>query len=257
MTLHSIHLYPIKSLDPVSVSATRITEGGILEFDRVWAMRGKDGRFIRGKSNDGVHRIRSRYTLPGGYVTLASGGEKDEYTFHLGEENAPIERWLEQRLGGPVQLVTDLKYGFPDDSDATGPTVVSLATLETVASWFPGFSVDEIRLRFRPNLVLDGVPAFWEDRLYSATGGVRFRIGDVHILGTNPCARCVVPTRDPLSGEANPDFMKVFIEKRRSSLPPWAAVSRFDHFYRLSVNTIIDPREAGKTIRIGDAVTLL
>jgi uncharacterized protein YcbX len=257
MTLHSIHLYPIKSLDPISVGASRITEGGILEYDRVWAMRNEEGRFIRGKSNDGVHRIRSRFILGGGYVTLTWGWESEEYTFRLGEEDAAIEGWLERRLGGPVQLVTDMKHGFPDDTDASGPTVVSIATLETVASWFRGFSLDEIRRRFRPNLVLDGVPAFWEDRLYTATEGVRFRIGDVMLTGTNPCARCVVPTRDPASGEADTEFMRTFIDRRRSALPSWAAPSRFDHFYRLSVNTVIDPREAGKMLRIGDAVTLL
>ena len=256
MTLHSIHLYPIKSLDPLSVNATRVTDGGILEYDRVWAMRDKDGRFVRGKSNAGVHRIRSRYILPGGYVTLASGWEQEDYTFRLGEENAAIEGWLEQRLGGAVQIVTDMDRGFPDDKDAPGPTVVSRATLETVASWFPGISLDEIRRRFRPNLIVDGVPAFWEDRLYTPTAGVEFRIGEVVLTGTNPCARCVVPTRDSMSGEANTEFMKVFIERRRATLPPWAARERFDHFYRLTVNTIIDPDQAGKMIRIGDAITL-
>lgn len=53
-----------------------------------------------------------------------------------------------------------------------------------VASWFPGLSVDEMRRRIRANIEIDGVPAFWEDRLFSEQGDlVSFRVGDVDFLG--------------------------------------------------------------------------
>jgi uncharacterized protein YcbX len=257
MTLASILVYPIKSLDPVRVPSAHITEGGILEHDRVWALRGQDGRFIRGKNTEAIHKVRARFILPGHYVTLMWGWEKDEYTFRLGEEDEAIAGWFERRLGQPVRLAADPVRGFPDDTDAYGPTVISDATLDTVAGWFPGISRDEVLRRFRPNLIVTGVPAFWEDRLYSATGSITFRIGDVQMSGQNPCARCVVPTREPLSGDAYPDFMKTFIERRKETLPPWAPPSRFDHFYRLSVNTTIGTGEAGKTLRVGDAVSIM
>ena len=257
MKLASIHVYPIKALDPASVTSARITDGGILEHDRAWALRGPDGRFIRGKSSEAIHKVRARYILPGGYVTFMWAWETEEYTFRLGKEDDAIAGWLERRLGQPVQIVSDPVHGFPDDTEAFGPTVISEATLETVSSWFPGIPLEEIRRRFRPNLVVAGVPPFWEDRLYAATGRVVFRIGDVTIHGTNPCARCVVPTRDPVSGNARADFMKVFAERRRATLPPWAAASRFDHYYRLSVNTVIEKSEAGKHLRVGDDVAIV
>ena len=55
--------------------------------------------------------------------------------------------------------------------------------------------------------------------------------------GTNPCQRCVVPTRDSLTGAASSGFATEFARRRAATLPPWADRRRFDHFYRLTVNT--------------------
>ncbi len=137
-----------------------------------------------------------------------------------------------------MRLVENCETGFPDDLDAPGPTIVSTATLVAVAEWFPGLTVDEARRRFRANLEIDGVEPFWEDRLYGRDGEpVRFRIGDVEFFGTNPCQRCVVPTRDSQTGDVLSDFQKQFATQRESTLPVWAERSRFNHFYRLAVNT--------------------
>jgi len=37
-------------------------------------------------------------------------------------------------------------------------------------------------------------------------------------------------------------------------LPPWADRSRFNHFYRLVMNTRISSAQAGKLLRVGDEV---
>jgi len=128
--------------------------------------------------------------------------------------------------------------------------------LETVATWFPGWSLEEVRLRFRANLEISGVPPFWEDRLYAAEGnGVRFRIGEALLEGVNPCQRCVVPTRDPETGAITEGLSRRFSEFRRETLPNWASRDRFDHFYRLTTNT----RLIGSPnclISVGDEVTL-
>jgi hypothetical protein len=254
MTLASITVYPMKALDPVSLNHACITPGGILEHDRIWAMLGPDGRYINGKNVSRVHHLRTRYLLPSKYVTVGYGPDPEEYTFSLGKDRSALASWLERKLEMPVEIRDDGDHGFPDDTRASGPTLISYATLETVASWFRGLSVDDVKRRFRPNLVVTGVPAFWEDHLYGALDAVKFRIGDVAIYGINPCARCVVPTRDPVTGLADRDFMKTFIERRRETLPSWAERSKFDHFYRLCVNTRIDPSEAGKVLRVGDPV---
>jgi uncharacterized protein YcbX len=150
------------------------------------------------------------------------------------------------------------REGFPDDGLAAGPTVVSTASLEAVCGWFPGMSLEEARRRFRTTLEIEGVPAFWGDRLFgeSETRVVRFKIGDIAFEGSNPCARCPVPSRDSQTGATNDGFQKRFTEFRRAQLPPWAPATRFDHFYRLAVNTRVPSAELGKVLRVGDLLIL-
>jgi hypothetical protein len=105
------------------------------------------------------------------------------------------------------------------------------------------------------NLVVDGVPPFWEDTFFTAGGRKGFRVGNVDIEGVNPCARCVVPTRDPDTGETLQGFQQTFIQRRLETLPPGAPRERFNHFYRFTLNTFIHPSEEGKRIAVGDPVT--
>lgn len=147
--------------------------------------------------------------------------------------------------------------GFPDDTNAPGPTVISTGTLETVTSWFPELTVDEMRFRLRANLEIGGVPPFWEDQLFTQAGHcVQFQVGEVLFEGINPCQRCVVLTRDSMTAEAYPNFQKIFAAKRSESLPAWATYDRFNHFFRLSVNTSVPESEAGKVLRTGDEVKI-
>jgi uncharacterized protein YcbX len=157
----------------------------------------------------------------------------------------------------PVTIVENVDAGFPDDTQAPGPTVISRATLAEVASWYPGLTVEEARARFRANLEIDGVAAFWEDQLLAeGLGVVRFRIGEAELLGTNPCARCVVPSRNPVSGEPIREFAKTFARRREQSLAACAPRGRFDHFYRLAVNTRrADARPC--VLRVGDEVRII
>jgi uncharacterized protein YcbX len=85
---------------------------------------------------------------------------------------------------------------------------------------------------------------------------VRFKIGEVAFEGSNPCARCPVPPRNPRTGEDLAVFQKKFSEMRRNSLPPSSPAARFDHFYRLATNTRVPSTEQGKLIRVGDALVL-
>jgi uncharacterized protein YcbX len=128
---------------------------------------------------------------------------------------------LSDYFGFPVKFVQNSETGFPDDTTATGPTVISTETLETVTSWFPGLSVEEMRLRLRTNLEIAGVPPFWEDHLFAEAGDcVQFQVGEVLFEGINPCQRCVVPTRNSITGVTCANFQKIFVTKRKESLPP-------------------------------------
>jgi hypothetical protein len=49
-------------------------------------------------------------------------------------------------------------------------------------------------------------------------------------------------------------FAKRVAEGRLAALPAWADRSRFDHYYRLAVNTRPAPLASAGVIRLGDAV---
>lgn len=252
--LARIRIYPLKSFDPIEVTAADLLPAGPLTNDRRFALVDSVDNFINAKSEPRIHPIRVRFSNSLERISLSTH-ESTEQSFELRPGNPALEEWFTHYFGYSARLVEDAVRGFPDDPDNPGPTVVSSATYEQLTGWFPGVGADELRLRFRANLEIDGVEPFWEDRLFGEAGAaVRFRIGSALLDGVNPCQRCPVPTRSPTSGEAFPRFAKTFAERREEQLPEWAARSRFNHFYRLTVNT--KPSQPA-TILVGDDVEIL
>jgi MOSC domain-containing protein len=257
--LAGIRLHPIKALDPVAVKEARIGPGGGLELDRVWALYSSDEQWVNGKRTAAVHLIRAAYAPDLRSVTLSVPDRRGipTKTFEFPGGAADAAQWFSAYFEQPI-TVRYSPEGFPDDTVANGPTIISAASLDAVATWFPGLTSSDMRLRFRTTLEIDGVPPFWEDHLFGADKKtlVPFRIGDVQFEGSNPCARCPVPPRNPQSGAEFPGFQKRFTELRRATLPSWSLQERFDHYYRLATNTRVAKSEAGKLLRIGDSLAL-
>lgn len=253
--LQTILIYPIKSLDAISVSQAKILPGGALEHDREFCIVDQAGKWVNGKRTAKIHQIRSHFDLRTRIVTLSVQYDRP-VSFHLDHSRNGIEGWLSDYFGFRVFLKQDLTTGFPDDPISPGPTIISTSTLEQVASWFPEITIEGVRSRLRSNLELTDVPAFWEEQLYSADETpVDFQISEVEIQGINPCQRCIVPTRDSISGEPYPQFQKIFNVQREKQLPDWAAKERFNHYYRIAVNTRIASSEAGKILKVGDSLS--
>jgi uncharacterized protein len=261
--LANIRLHPIKGLDPVSVPEARIGPNGGLELDRVWALFSVDGQWINGKRTAAIHHLRAEYDPLVSMVTLSVSGDAEKsngvkparFAFPADYERAAA--WFSEYFDQTV-VVRYILEGVPDDGLAPGPTIVSTASLQTVCKLFPGVELNEARERFRTTLEIDGVPAFWEDQLFGENENypLRFKISEVAFEGSNPCARCPVPPRNPRTGEDLTGFQKKFSEMRRNSLPPSSPAARFDHFYRLATNTRVPSTEQGKLIRVGDALVL-
>jgi uncharacterized protein len=266
--LAGIRLHPIKSLDPVSVPEARIGPCGGLELDRAWALYTADGRWVNGKRTAAIHLIRAEFALDLRLVTLSVPGDRRQIPpreFAFPQDTEAAAEWFSVYFEQQI-IVRYSREGFPDDTIAHGPTIISTSSLLAVCDWFPGVTLAEARRRFRTTLEIDvsggngheKLPAFWEDQLFGADENYaeRFRIGEVNFEGSNPCARCPVPTRDSLTGEDLTGFQKRFSELRRENLPPWAPAERFDHFYRLATNTRVASSECGKLLRVGDVLSL-
>ena len=282
--LAGIRRFPVKSLDPEDRERARLSTDGALEGDRRWAIVDRPaeesydptaadvtgtGDYVNGKKTAAVHRIRSQFhpaddegpavslreqsSPPNGFrrFALSTGDrEGDERRTH-----AELNEWLSEHFGRPVSVRRTVR-GQHDDRERHGPTVISTATLREIAAWFD-ITVESARRRFRANLEFGGVPPFWEDRLFDDTGSVvRVRIGEARLDGVHPCQRCVVPGRDPDTGAETPGFREMFIRRRRETLPPWTDSDRFDHPFRLMVNTRVPDAADGETVSVGDPVTI-
>lgn len=271
--LAKILIYPIKSLDGVEVTTAQILASGALQGDREFAIV-KDrsasiatpsGQIVNGKRYPQIHRIRADYDLSNRIVQLGVEGNPQRSAFHLDCDRKALSEWLSDYFQFPVQLLQNTATGYPDDLDSPGPTLVSTATLEAVTSWFtqaatpekPSMTLEELRRRLRTNLEISGVPAFWEDQLFGDSNEqIPFQIGNVTWLGINPCQRCIVPTRNTRTGEPDPHFKAQFIHNRQHSLPNWVNSSRFNHFYRLCINTCLQEKTSVSSLQINDPITL-
>lgn len=255
LRLARISIFPLKSLPECSLAEVVVLPSGGLAGDRLLAMFDSDGAVLNAKRSPIAHTVRAQFDVSARWLELWTDDAPARKRLSFDRDRSEIERWLSDHFQVPISLQEDAENGFPDDPDLSGPTVISTASLREVGSWF-GFDLDESRRRFRANLEIDGVPPFWEDCLVGETGqAVMFQIGEVRFAGMNPCQRCPVPSRDSLTGEVTSRFAKQFSQHREQSLPAWATRSRFDHFYRLSVNTRL-ASSAGGVLRVGDALTL-
>lgn len=254
--LSRITIYPIKSLDGFTVESAELMPTGPLVGDRQWAIVDPMRQFVNGKRTAAVHSIRAAFE-EGGAVVALSRERLEVGRFRLPEEASGAAEWLSEAIGRKCLLIENEAIGFPDDADAAGPTLVSTSSLERVAAWF-NLELDEVRQRFRANLEIDAAEPFWEDRLVATeTGAIPFAIGSVWFRGRTPCQRCVVPSRDSASGEVIAGFAKTFSAHRQAELPSWAPAAAFNHFYRLTLNTSLDPSAEGpRQIRVGDELRI-
>lgn len=126
------------------------------------------------------------------------------------DEGAEAAGWVSRAIGEELRLVrappgmrrnadpgfagpTPAPIGFPDGYPLL---VCNEASLEDLNSRLPQpIPMD----RFRPNLVLQGLPAWAEDRIDTLT------IGPVTLKLVKPCTRCTIPSVDQETGASSTD----------------------------------------------------
>ncbi len=252
-----ITIYPVKSLDGISLQSAQIGNGGCLVHDREYAMIDSYGKFVNGKSNARVHLLRSKIDFASEVISLRHESETGWNDFHLENDKVALDEFLSSFFKMPVMLYKNTQGEFLDIPVQSGVTVLSTASLNAVAGWFNNMNIEETRKRFRATIELTAVPAFWEDKLFLEEGtAIEFKIGNVSLQGISPRARCIVPTRHPETGEMIHAFQKSFAQQRTANLPPWSTLDDYNHGYYLSVDCYIPPSEFGKWIAVGDEVVI-
>ena len=97
--------------------------------------------------------------------------------------------------------------------------------------------------RFRPNIVIDGVEAFEEEKWQN------LRIGNTEFKMLDGCSRCILTTRDPDTGEPHPDKqpMKVLMEKHKNESGQPI----------MGMNAVVASDIQTASISVGDTIELL
>lgn len=270
-----IRLFPIKALDGVDVDSVAVCGNGRIQYDREYAMFDGEGEYVNARQNPLVHQLGSDIDLETRTVDIWDHDGDGRVQCDLEElaDDPDLEAWLSEFFGESVIVREASKSNFTDSAggivpyriSATGPTVVSTATLAEVASWYDDLTVDDIRRRLRTNIEIGGVEPFWEDRLFTDPDhAVAFQVGDVTLHGILSKPRCVTPTRNPDSGDTKEGFTSRFVEKREERFPDWAdpdhlghhIAAEVEHYYYLTVVTRIPGTEAGTRIAVGDTVSV-
>jgi uncharacterized protein YcbX len=224
LSLASLHLYPVKSCRGIAVTEATLMAAG-LEHDREWMIVTPEGRFMTQREVPRLALIATdssddalTLAAPGAsplVVPLKWGGDVRQVTvwgdlcpaFDQGE---PAARWLSGLLGRPLRLVRfDPSHRRLSDSTWTGGVeatnrfsdgypilAISRASLDDLNARLPApLPMD----RFRPNLVLEGLPPYGEDALDDLVAG------DVRLRRVKPCTRCAITTTNQATAEVEGD----------------------------------------------------
>jgi len=249
--IEDIRAYPVKGLDGIRLEEAAVTDGGTLVYDREFALFA-DGEIINAKDSDRFHRLSTTFDPQQRELQVTAPDAELSFALSEDAERERAGEWFSEYFGMDLNLRRNTELGYVDRR-RMGPSVISTATLATVASWFEEMTVEGARQRLRANVEVSGVEPFWEDQ-FIGENAPAFAAGGITFEGVTPCARCVVPQRDPNTGEPLERFRKRFIEKRRETLPEFVDDDAFDHFYTLMIITTIPEQDRDKTLVVSDPV---
>ena len=217
--LTDLHVYPIKSCRGIALESARLAPTGLAD-DRHWMLVRPNGRFVTQRELPRLALVATALNanglslnapgMPAIGIAREAGGESRAVTvwkfdgrgIDCGDAAAA---WASQFLETPLRLVMfDASFPRVCGPEWTGETraitefsdgypilVISRASLAELNSRLPKALPME---RFRPNIVIDGVEAYDEDRIHE------LRAGPVTLRMVKPCARCSITTTDQQLG---------------------------------------------------------
>ncbi|MBU2952546.1 MOSC domain-containing protein [Marinobacter sp. F3R08] len=217
MKVHSLFVYPVKSLSGIEVADFKTDDFGPVG-DRRWMIVDDERRFVTQREHPELARIVTR--LEGEQVTVNIPGE-GEFSLTASSEELRVLVWrdwvqtlvglpeasdaLSRFCGIPVRFVfmPDSSFrrvdasrvdeyrrvGFADGFPFLVTNVASLKELNT------RLDVPVEMRRFRPNIVVEGAGPWEEDHWQS------LQIGHNDLSIVKPCSRCVMTTVDPSTGQ--------------------------------------------------------
>ncbi|GIH12900.1 MOSC domain-containing protein [Rugosimonospora africana] len=268
MHLGAIATYPVKSCHRLEHERADVRLWG-LAGDRRWLITDEQGRMLTQREEPRLTQIRPvlaegalvlRHEGAGELTVPAEPGDLDPVkvwrtTVDLSRAGDEADVWLSTVLERKVRLYylddptrrpVNPEYANPDDrvslADGYPLLLANTASLAAVNDWLAEECPAEWPLpmtRFRPNVVVEGAPAWAEDGWL----GRRIRIGSVTFRAPKPCDRCVITTTDQETGARGREPLRTLARHRN-----------VDQGLLFGLNLI--PDGTGE-IRVGDQVTVL
>jgi uncharacterized protein len=218
--VEGLFVYPFKSARGHAKSAVRVSATGF-EWDRNWMAVDSHGKFLSQRTHPrlallvpeiaGEALVLRAADLPDLSVPLKGRTEAlvavriwDDACAGIDEGDGAAQ-WLSRFLGQDVRMVRIIpqperlanpKYAGSEPKPVTfvdgfQMLVCNRASLEDLNTRMPEPVPME---RFRPNIVLGGLPPFAEDRIDS------LRMGDITLRLVKPCTRCIITSTDQQTG---------------------------------------------------------
>lgn len=216
--LKAIHVYPVKSLQGISLDRAAITPLGI-QRDRLWVLVDEAGRFLSQRSHPQLARIST--SLEDEIVHLASDG-MPPLSLHAQQAQGPslVSIWDDavEALAGPLEgdawfssflgVPSRLAFLGPGCQRPVSSSQSPPGHLVSFADAYPLLGLSQASLdflnsklehpvpmdRFRANLIFEGCRPHAEDEW-----GL-FQVGQAILRGVKPCPRCAVPMVDQATG---------------------------------------------------------
>lgn len=267
MRLSSIVVHPIKSCGPIALERAVLTRRG-LRHDRRFMIVEASGRFVTQREEPRLTQVKT--SIAGDALVVEANDHGRAETALVPERgelgalrtvsvwrstlDAPevpiLSRFFASFLGRDVACVAmpdairreiNPKHAEPGDevSFADGyPLLIASGSSRRDLEERAGTPL--AMARFRPNVVVEGAPAWDEDHWSHVT------IGDVLFRAPKPCARCVITTLDPETGAAQKEPLKTL-----------ATFRRVDGEVMFGVNLVpvLDDGAHERELRVGDVVT--
>lgn len=267
-------IHPVKSLRGIELESARMTPWG-LEHDRRFMLVNENGRFQTQRDIPRLALIRTVFEeggvslfsdghgsvllpfepRPGAELNTAVWGEPCEVT-DLGDA---VADWVTEAAHSAVPLrVVRMRDGFVRQqgqpellgeatrtlfADAAPYLVANQASLDRLNRALLEQGHRPVRMnRFRPNIVVDGLPPFAEHQVRKLAGAA------YQLTLHAPCERCVVTTIDQESAQRHPDRQPLRTLQTLNPMPGRAKAAAFAQYASLTATF------AAPTIRVGDSL---
>ena len=208
--IEAIYRYPVKGLSPQPLPRARLSPGGTLPADRLYAIEnGPSGfdpaapsyfpkvQFLMLMRNERLAALRTGYDEASHTLTIHSEGrEAARGDLRTNEGRLAIEaffrRYMPKDLRGPPKVLHGEGHSFSD----VARKVVSIINLASVAAVETAAGAAVNPLRFRANLYVSGWPAWREFDLLGST----IRAGGAEMKVVKRIVRCAATDVDPDTG---------------------------------------------------------